>query len=267
MRPRHSKMMRITVVTLAALLALAPFAQAKTRRAPYGLPAGAHVLETRQLELVGAKKRALVLWMLRPKKYPRDMTGEPYTCPEETRGSFYRGATRVSLVDTDAGRVVNTLKIIEDDGGEDEFDLPYRIHAGGYYHVPGVAEGREGQPTVMWLRDYNGDGRALEFALFDAWACMGLQTALFGYSERQDRVIQYPVRLETTDGKGRKSIEVLKWVDYLFGRKQTALGRWKFEIDYRGRGGSLDSYEVHYNDAAERFEGTASYTAGEEQQQ
>ena len=259
-------MMRVSLTAFVLLLLLAPAALAQTKRPPYGLPAGALVVEERALELKDGKKRALVLWMLRPKKYPRDDEEETYTCPEETRGSFYSGPTRVSLVDTETGRVVNTLKISEDSAdGEDVFDIPYRIHAGSYYHVPGVAEGREGRPTVMWLRDYNGDGRALEFALFDAWACMGLDTALFGYSERQDRVIQYPVSLETTDTDGKKTTDVLDWADYLFSKGPAAPGLWKFEIDYRGRGGSLDRYEVRYNVQAERFEGTLTRTTDEQQ--
>ena len=253
--------MRIAPHALVALLVLAPVAQAQARRAPYGLPAGALVVEERRLELGDGKKRALVLWMLRPKQYPRG-SEEFYTCPEETRGSFYRGPARVSLVDTVAGRVVNTVKVMEE--GEDEFDLPYRIHAGSYYHVEGVARGQEGRPTILRLKDYNGDGRAHEFALYDALACMGLNTALFGYSEKQDRVIQYPVSLAVTDSKGQKSTEVLHWADYLFAKEPTGPGRWKYEIDYRGRAGSLDRYEVHYNPAAERFEGTMTSTRDEQ---
>ena len=52
-----------------------------------------------------------------------------------------------------------------------------------------VREGVEARPTILWLKDYNGDGKAFEFALFEAEACMGLQTTLIGYSEKQDRVI------------------------------------------------------------------------------
>ena len=256
-------MMRITLTAFILLLLLAPTSQAQARRVPYGLPAGALVVEEQALELEGGKKRALVLWMVRPKKYPRnEEDGETYTCPEETRGSFYRGPARVSLVDTAAGRVVNTVKVLDD--GEDTFDLPYRIHAGSYYHVEGVAAGREGRPTILRLRDFNGDGRAREFALYNAWACMGLGTALFGYSEKQDRVIQYSASLAVTDSKGQKGTEVLDWVDYLFAKEPTGPGRWKYEIDYRGRGGSLDSYEVHYNPAAERFEGTMTSTTDEQ---
>jgi hypothetical protein len=255
-------MMRAPLTAFILLLLLASTGQAQKRRALFGLPAGAQVIEVRKLELADGKARALVLWMLRPKKYPRG-SDEIYTCPEETRGSFYRGPVRVSLVDADAGRVVNTLKVLLDD--EDEFDIPYLIKAGGYYHVPIVAGVGEGRPSVMHLRDFNGDGRAEEFALFNAEACMGLGTALFGYSEKQDRVVQYSTSLSVTDSKGQKSTEVLDWVDYLFAKEPTGPGRWKFEIDYRGRGGSLDRYEVRYNGQAERFEGTLTHTTDQQQ--
>lgn len=254
-------MTRTALYAFIVLLTLAPAAQAQAKRAPYGLPAGAVVVEERALELRDGKKRALVLWMLRPKKYPRG-PDETYTCPEETRGSFYRGPARVSLVDAAAGRVVNTLKVLQEySHGEDEFDLPYRIRA-GYYHVPGVAGGREGRPAILRLRDFNGDGGAHEFALFDALACMGLETALFGYSEKQDRVIQYPVRLES-EYAGEKTTETLNWVDYLFTKEPAGRGLWRYEVDYRGRGGTLDSYEVSYNAAAERFEGTVRRVTGQ----
>lgn len=252
-------MMRTSLIAFTLLL-LAPAVQAKAQRAPYGLPAGAHVIEVRALELEAGRKRALVLWMLRPKKYPRDST-EIYTCPEETRGSFYRGPVRVSLVDTAAGRVVNTLKVIQEySHGEDEFDIPYRIR-GSYYHVPGVSKGREGRPTILHLRDFNGDGRAHEFALLDALACMGLETALFGYSEKQDRVIQYPVRLET-EYAGEKTTETLNWVDYLFAKPPAPDGLRRYEVDYRGRDGTFDSYVMRYNAEAERFEGTVKRVSG-----
>jgi hypothetical protein len=250
--------MRTSLKALFILCALACVAQAQTRKTPYGLPTGAHVVEVRQLKLGSGKERALILWMIRQKKNPRADSEEIYTCPEETRGSFYHGPVRVSLVDTGAGRIVNTVKVVQEySHGEDEFDIPYRIKSGGYYHVEGAAEGREGRPTILWLRDLNGDGRALEFALFDALACMGLETTLFGYSERQDRVVQYPVSLEA-EYAGKRTKESLNWVDYLFGQKPTGPGRWKFEIDYRGRGGTLDSYDVRYNEQAERFEGTVT---------
>jgi hypothetical protein len=248
-----------TSVLLACIILSAAPALAQREGGDYHLPRGAVMIETRAVKA----GRALMLWMLNPKKVPRDVPDEPYTCPEETRGSYYKGATRVSLVDTRTRRIINTVSVRQEYAeGADEFDVPYRIHAGSYYRVAGVPAGREGKPDIMWLRDYNGDGRALEFALFDALACMGLQTALIGYSERQDRVIQYATRL-VAEEKGERSVTVERWVDYLFSREPTRAGYWKYEIDYRGRAGQLAQYEIRYNRRAERFEGKVVYIEGD----
>ena len=156
--------------------------------------------------------------------------------------------------------IINTLRIGQEyNEGADEFDVPYQIHSGSYYHVEDVPVGREGKPTIMWLRDYNGDGKALEFALFDALACMGLQTTLIGYSERQDKVIQYPIHI-VVDVKGKRSVEIRRWADYLFSAKPKSAGYWKYEIDYSGRGGLLAKYEIRYDRRAERFSGEVVYT-------
>jgi hypothetical protein len=247
-----------TALAALILLLIAPPAQAATNE--YRLPAGALMIETQPV----GPGRAMILWMSSPKRNPRiGEPDEPYTCPDETRGSHYTGPTRVSLVNTKTRRIINTLKVKEyDSTGDDKFDIPYQIHAGSYYHVEGVPEGQEGTPTILWLKDYNGDGKALEFALFNAEACMGLSTTLIGYSERQDRVIQYPVRLEAVF-KGKRSIQAMRWVDYLFSQEPRRPGYWKYEIDYRGRGGLLDAYEIHYNEQAERFEGKRVSTEDE----
>jgi hypothetical protein len=244
------------IVLLACILLLASPSFAQRESQDYKLPAGALIIETQPVKT----NRALILWMLNPKRVPRDVPDEPYTCPEETRGSHYNGATRVSLVDTQTRRIINTLRIRQEyNEGADEFDVPYKIHSGSYYRVEDVPVGLEGKPTVMWLRDYNGDGKALEFALFDAQACMGLQTTLIGYSERQDKVIQYPTRL-VVEEKGKRSVTMRSWVDYFFSGKPKGAGYWQYEIDYSGRGGLLVKYEIRYNRRMERFEGTVVYT-------
>ena len=250
--------MKITVL-LACLILIAVPSFAQRERQDYRLPAGALIIETQPVKT----NRALILWMLGPERNPRELPDEQYTCPEETRGSYYNGPTRVSLVDTQTRRIINTLRIRQEyNDGADEFDVPYQIHSGSYYHVEGVPVGREGKPSIMWLRDYNGDGRAAEFALFDALACMGLQTTLIGYSERQDRVIQYPVRLIVKE-KGKRSVKLRLWIDYLFSGRPKSAGYWKYEIDYRGRGGLIVKYEIRYDRRAERFEGEVRYTEGE----
>jgi hypothetical protein len=179
-----------------------------------------------------------------------------------TRGSHYLGRTRVSLVDTSTRRVINSLPVRwDDDDAKDEFAIPYKIRA-DYYHVPEVhGDEEQGKPEILYLRDFKGDGQALEFAFFEAIACMGLPTTLYGYSTKQDRLIRYHVELKDLEDN---SVEDLLWVDYLFSQEQDAPGHWKFEIDYRGRGGCLMQYEVRYDPSSERFRGTVATTCPSE---
>jgi hypothetical protein len=228
------------------------------------LPKGAVVVETASLATARHSHRMLVLWMQSPKKNPTGYSADDiYTCPDSTRGSYYSGPTRVSLVNTQTGAIINTIKIGDLDAeGGDSFDLPYAIRKGNYYRVVArVAPHVEAKPNLIWLKDYNGDGRPLEFALFEAEACMGLQTTLIGYSEKQDRVINYPIVLDAME-EGKHKQQVSTWADYLFHQKPQRPGYWKYEIDYRGRGGSLDKWEVQYNAAKEHFEGTLVSTPG-----
>jgi hypothetical protein len=248
--------MKITLFGLCFLVLLGSAASGQTDH--YGLPAGGQIIEVRPIRSLQHPHRALVLWMQSPLKIPRDNPDDPYTCPEYTRGSYYSGATRVSLVDSQTKKIINTINILNFQG-DDTFDIPYRIESGLYYHVPGVPKGKEGKPAIMWLRDYNGDGRAWEFALFDAVACMGLPTTLIGYSEAQDRVIQYPVVLTAISGN-QESTSTALWVDYLFSKPPEKPGFWKYAIDYRGRAGTLDTFEVRYLPQAEKFTGRLTST-------
>ncbi len=253
--------MNLKALTAITCFVLCLASQALGQAKISGLPAGAVVVETRNLPALKHGGRALVLWMLNPKKNPTDYApDEPYPCPDQSRGSFYSGPTRVSLVNSATNSIINTVIVKED---EDSFDVPYAIRKGYYYRVGALTRnGVEAKPTIMWLKDYNGDGNALEFALFDAPACMGLDTTLIGYSEKQDRVIQYPVSLEVIEGS-KHSNRVTMWADYLFNTKPRRPGYWKYEIDYRGRAGSLDKWEVRYNAAKERFEGKLIVVPGE----
>lgn len=221
--------------------------------ATYGLPVGAKIIEIQNIRSVAHPSRALILWMTKPKRYPRAFPDEIYTCPEETVGHSYTGPLRVSLVSPTDKKIINTIEV-KDEEGADSFSIPYKIHR-GYYFVAGVVGKQEGKPTIMKLKDYNGDGRAAEFALFEAHACMGLATALIGYSEKQDKVIQYETELISTF-EGKSTTETRLWVDYLFSKKPVKPGVWQYEIDYRGRAGALDKYEIRYHGAQERFEGT-----------
>ncbi len=200
----------------------------------------------------------LVLWMDHFERIdrhpPKGAEQYAYTCPELTTGSgYYQGEARISLVDTRSNRVVNTLKIISNDGG-DSFDIPFRI-APGHYEVPGPLDHGEGKPVLLALKDYNGDGLALEFAFFQAEACMGLPTALLGYSVKQDRVIWYELDMEGP--RGRRMF--WRWVDYLFAKEPIKPGYWKYSIDYSGRcvgaGSCIERFEIRYDPEHEIFRG------------
>ena len=104
----------------------------------------------------------LVLWMVTPKKNQTNYAwDEMYSCPEQSRGSHYSGPTRVSLVDWPHGKLINTIKIFTGDGEADSFDLPYQIRKGYYYRVPAMVKtGIEAKPNLIWLKDYNGDGKS-----------------------------------------------------------------------------------------------------------
>lgn len=233
----------------------------------FGIPSDALIIERAVIPPSVHRTRELVLWMISPQKHDRGPLSDrnPYTCPELTLGSYYEGPTRLSLVNPETSAVINTVKIVSFlSDGRDYFYVPYRIRSGDYYPVPGRPKGTEGKPALLALRDVNGDGLALEVAFFEAEACMGLPTTLVGYSPRQDKVMQYRAEMRVTYLKGagklpnRSKAVTGSWIDYLFAETPVAAGHWKYEIDYRGRLGTLDSYDIRYDQTREMFVGTLS---------
>ena len=235
----------LLILAISTLFIISVSAQAK-----YDLPAKSFIIETEPI----TANRALILWMVNPQKNPRDARDDIYTCPDYTRGNYYHGKTEVSLVNTKTRKIINSIEINDEDQGDGTFDIPYLIER-HYYKVAAIDSRKEGKPKIIYLQDYNGDGKAYEFAMYDAEACQGLNTALFGYSEKQDKVIQYPIKL-TVNGK----TEEVYWIDYLFSKKPIKNGNWKYQIDYRGRGGTLDEYEFRYDKDKEMFTGKLTST-------
>jgi hypothetical protein len=220
-----------------------------------GLPKDAHIIERRPLSIVGYPGRELVLWMLHPERTPSFYSrGEgDYTCPEYSRGSFLSGPLRVSLMDTRNSKVVNTIEVINA-FGEDSFDIPYAILKNDFYRTAAESEDKESKPIVIWLRDFTGTGKPLQFALYDKPACSGLLTALIGYEPEEDRVQHYEAVLRISSERKTQS-ETLKWVDGLVSEKPVARGHWKYEMDYGGWC-HVDKYDVRFVPSRHRFEGT-----------
>ncbi len=209
------------------------------------------IIERQTLRGLG-KRRELVLWMCGAEKHDNDFDPQAYTCPDQTTGHFYRGRTHVSLVDSQEGHVINTVPVLSSWLNEQTFDIPYNIGR-FFYRVEGpLNKNGEGKPKILWLKDYNGDGEALEFALFNANNCTIVETTLFGYSKSQDRVIHYPIHLvqrEESTVTERNS----PWLDHLLLQKPVSPGLWKWQYQYHE--GGLTHYEVRYNLSKEMFEG------------
>jgi len=219
-------------------------------------PQGAVIIEQRSLPSVA--NRALVLWMMNPQRgdpIPNDM---PYTCSDQTRGDVYSGPTRVSLVNPQEGRIINTIEIHDPQSPDkDSFDLPYAIRPNFYYRVDAKDGTTAGKPTILNYRDLTGEGSATQFVLYDEPFCMGLQTALVGYSQRQDRVIQYTVEVDFRSPQKSWHLESL-WIDYAFSEEPAGPGHFQFQADYRARGGALEKFDIAYDRASERFRGTCT---------
>jgi hypothetical protein len=189
------------------------------------LPADAVLVEARKV----TPGRALVLWMTDVKREPDPCPSRfdwAPSCPDRTQGCHYNGLVHVSLVDTAKRALVNTLDVIGPLEGIDDVDIPYKVMTPGPYHYSRVTR----KPQIIRLRDYNGDGKALEFAIFDAETCSDLFTALFGYSERQDRVIRYQVHVKR---RGVHTADFVNdWPQHVFAMKPIRPGFWKFHLGF-----------------------------------
>ena len=187
------------------------------------LPSEAVVIETRPLPLAAHRGRTLVLWMLSPKASP--CPSAP-SCPDMTRGCYLSGPTRISLVDTAAMRLINTVTITDPVTGVDSFDIPRKLGLPGPYHA---AKGTR-RPTVLWLNDYNGDGQAFELALFDSYSCSDLFTTLIGYSTQHDVVVNYPIRAAGCASEECSGV----WAEKLFATAPAPPGHWRYTLAWPG---------------------------------
>lgn len=241
-----------------------------------GLTETARIIEFQTL--IGYPHRALILWMYIPRVHVEQ--DEFYTCPEVTTGKgYFVGITKVSLLDTKEKRIINTVDVLNGDDWESNdtihrqlcIEVPFSILnpavarelAGLKYHATGGTDTTEGTAHILYLDDYNGDGKKLEFALYNQEGCLGCSSTLFGYSPNQDKVINYDIRLQVSDFNAHKGIpdtdttyeRLSKWIDHAFCFRFNAKGELNYSMDYRGRGGNWDRYQLKYNKEAECFSG------------
>jgi hypothetical protein len=146
------------------------------------LPAGAEVIETADLSATVAKPRVVVLWMLNPEHHMdkrSDNTNEGGECSDILRGEFgayWKGPTRLSLVDSAQLKVINSIEIrngspCSDKGcglGEDTFAVPFCVFSS--FHPTDGTSVKSGKRN-LWLRDFTGEGVAVQFPMlwFEAY--------------------------------------------------------------------------------------------------
>jgi hypothetical protein len=228
---------------------------------PFGvipaLPTGATVIETAALPSSLHPHRLLVLWMLNREEHCVDGWKDTWSpiCPGSTCGCCYSGPTRVSLIDTVKNRVINTVNIHDGFDDKDVFAIPYLLGPGGPYRV----EEPFGMPTLLNLGDYNGDGIAAEFPLFQALTCSDLLSTLLGYSPRRDQVLQYPIRVTAQTFDHRVQVFSSVWLNQLFLMKPITPGHWRYTSEHPGSYSNLrahihEEYEAWYRPKTESFD-------------
>lgn len=236
----------------------------------YVLPPDTVILEKQPIPASVKVNRALVLWMTRssgvtdsefiPQGLPSaDSESKAYSCPDESRGHFYRGPARVSLIDTSRNRVINTVEIRT--MLSDEFELPFSIRPNFLYDVPNPLSFGEGKPNILKLHDLNGDDAALEFAIYDKPSCPSVETSIFGYSLRKDRVINYPFALKEIE-KDKATSKSIFWIDTFLGprpakdgiRKPASNRHWMYQLSYNS--GVDVFFDIYYDESKEEYFGT-----------
>jgi hypothetical protein len=188
----------------------------------------------------------MILWMENPSRV--EMPPGEYTCPDRTRGSHFTGPTRLSLVDLEHRQLINTIAFRAPGVDADSFDIPYRIRP-IYYAVPGIVGNDEGKPTVLDLKDWNGDGHAAEFVIFDAEGCGGVSTAMLGYSFATDRAVQFPIEYLGDEGQRKQAA----WIEEAFANGPVRPGHWSFSWN-PGHGAEQNvGVEVDWDTSRELF--------------
>lgn len=213
-------------IALPLLATLAAIDTATAQRLPNQslqalLPTGAEIIETADLTDSVGKPRLMVLWMLKPRRNLDDKiyrNSEDGVCSDIIHGDFGKfreGPTRLSLVNSEEMRLINTIEIREGCPGcqeRDTFTLPVCVLT-PYSHMNNPLSDKVGKPNLN-LRDLTGQGAKLQFALFifEAYSIAG--TGVFGYEPKSDRVMQYPSEIESST----KPVITL-WTEEIFTRE------------------------------------------------
>lgn len=215
-------------------LAILPLLVVPTRAADRPLetllPSNAQILETKDISTIAGKPRTLVLWMTGAVKvHDRDEY-----CGTSVYGDYWRGNAKLSVIDSSAQHVVNTL-------GLGDVDLPFYVK-GYYYHIDRPDQAHKGKPDILHLSDLTGEGRAAQFRIFEYEACGIAAARIYGYRPQTDRAVAYDVEVRERNHTHREQN-----IDNVFDRDPVKPGYW--DITWKPGHGSDDTYHdiVHFD--------------------
>jgi hypothetical protein len=250
----------------------------------YKFPENSKIIEFKGLYSYGIKDRAIVYWIENPRVTIQ--CESDYDCSLSLIGhGQYGGLIKFSLLDTKIKKIINTIDFYYEEfysnpDGKiihqkyETMTIPFvspthktqmAMESRVEFKVRGGDQRNEGYTEILDIHDYNGDGKKLEFAIFypGSGGCMGTESTLIGYSQKQDRLIWYPLYIKSIDLDEKHNIQTNQskyyWLGYTFTHKFINK-KLVYQIDYRGREGSLEKFNLIYDDLNECFTGSADYT-------
>lgn len=257
---------------------LADMARWKRKYRAVPLPENAGILETKTFA-TGRGRRSLLAWMPDPQISVDCSSTNEYDCSTVATGKgYFTGDLHFSLLDEEL-RLVNTVAVHSEYYSWQRNDTvfyemtgkslsyPFSVanpkkqwHPGGlYYFVRGGTKTTDGSAEVLHLVDFNADGKAHEFFLFDKMGCAATSSTLIGYDEATDRLKWYEWDLQVlaSGSRGQDTLhrEQTAWMDHVLEFRFDKQGRLRFEMDYRGRSGPYLRYELRYDRERDAYGG------------
>ena len=197
----------------------------------------------------------------------------------------FSGKLRLSLIDNVRHRIINTIAVRyfserhKHDTltySEELLDWPFAIlskeHIQNYnyellYYSNGSSAERDGEAEVMHFRDFNGDGKAYEFALFRQDYSFSFFSALCGYCETSDSLKWYGWDLQYHYNTAYIKDTIVKvkqyWIDYAAYLNFDMQGHLNFIRDYTGRMGNRYDYRLRYDPLKDAYSGDVHVTDSE----
>lgn len=227
-----------------------------------GLPNTARIVEYKSLKRLGYY-RALILWIDEPYiNFEDDELG----CGSITWGiGYFSGDVYFSLIDIEKNKIINTVEVITEYG----LPIPFlfssgnNIGTGAYYTSKPLGYKGLKKVEVLSLYDMNGDGKPLEFCLYEQQGCAWTTKTMYAYNRETDSLYNYRINVTTYEYDSLGKLDTVynpqsNWVyidfEYpYFKPKKFALSRTMI------RGAGLPVYSVSFDKNNKEITGEMHY--------